>query len=55
MLEALMGTPEGRARLEVYEEKVDRALADRTEAADGPASDESQRRGRPAQRDSVLV
>ena len=44
MLEALMGTPEGRARLEVYEEKVDRALADRIEAADRPASDKLQPR-----------
>ena len=34
MLEALMDTPQGRARLEAYEEKVDQAIADRIEASD---------------------
>ena len=36
MLEALMDTPEGRARLEAYEEKVDQAIADRIEASEAP-------------------
>ena len=44
MLEALMSTPEGRARLEVCEGKVDRALADRIEKDDKPASEEVQPR-----------
>ena len=34
MMEALMDTPEGRARLEAYEEKVDQAFADRIQASD---------------------
>ena len=33
----MMATPEGRARLEVYEERVDQAIADRIEASDAPA------------------
>ena len=34
LLEALMDTPEGRVRLEAYEERVDQAIADRIEASD---------------------
>ena len=44
LLEALMDTPEGRARLEAYEERVDQAIADRVEAADKAMADESQPR-----------
>ena len=44
MLEALMSTPEGRARLEAYEEKVDQALADRIENADRGRGDDAQPR-----------
>ena len=44
MLEALMSTPEGRARLEAYEEKVDQALADRIEDADKGRSEDPQPR-----------
>ena len=48
MLETLMGTPEGRARLEAYEEKVDQAIADRIEAHD--EADEAQPRPIPEDR-----
>ena len=38
-----MATPEGRVRLEAYEERVDRAIADRIEAAETPAEDRQPR------------
>ena len=43
MLEAPMATSEGRVRLEAYEERVDRALADRIEAAEPPVEDRQPR------------
>ena len=42
-----MGTPEGRARLEAYEEKVDQAIADRIEDADKAQVDDTQPRPTP--------
>ena len=49
MMEALMGTPEGRARLEAYEEKVDQAIADRIQASD--RADDAQPRPMPENRE----
>ena len=46
MFGALMSTPEGRVRLEAFEERVDQAMADRIGAADAP-SDERQLRLEP--------
>ena len=39
-----MSTPEGRVRLEAYEERVDQAIADRVEAADKASGEEMQPR-----------
>ena len=43
MLDALMSTPEGRVRLEAFEERVDHAMADRIEAAEAPAEERQPR------------
>ena len=43
ILDAMMGTPEGRVRLEAFEERVDRALAERIEAADAPREERQPR------------
>ena len=53
MLDALMSTPEGRVRLEAYEERVDRAIADRIEAAE--PVDDQQPRPQPAEPPAARV
>ena len=39
----MVGTPEGRVRLDALEERVDRAMAERIEAADAPSEDRQPR------------